>query len=100
MRKITIVLAIAMSLTTMGMLSQVSRADAAPTAVVGEDDTNDTTPEGSASPSGGVATGAGGTAPSGSNNTAPWLAAGVAGTALTAFSLAQRRRHAVRTDAA
>jgi hypothetical protein len=100
MRKMTILLAICMSLMTMGMLAQASRVGAMPAAVAGEDDSGDTTvPAGSGSPSGGVATGAGGTAPS-SSNTAPWLAAGAAGIALSAVALAHHRRRAVMVDGA
>jgi hypothetical protein len=110
MRKITIVPAVALSLMTMGMIAQAAPASAHHSVIVtGEDGdaTPDTVPaagggsgagsgSGSAAPSGGAATGAGGTALEDTSSDAPWLAAGAAGIALVGVSAATRRRRAAQ----
>jgi hypothetical protein len=111
MRKITIVPAVALSLMTMGMIAQAAPASAHHSVIVTGEDGDDATPDtvpgagggsgagsgsGSAAPSGGAATGAGGTALHDTSSDAPWLAAGAAGIALVGVSAATRRRRAAK----
>ena len=100
MRKITIVPAVALSLMTLGMIAEAAPASAHPSVMVAgeDDDTTDNTIAGSGSgaPSGGAATGAGGTAVEDTNSAAPLLASGAAGIALLGVGAATLRRRTVK----
>jgi hypothetical protein len=114
MRKTMIIPAMALSLMSLGAIAGVTPAGAHQAVHTGEDgdSTTVTVPSGgggsssgassggssggSATPSGGISTGAGGTAVGHENDLTPWLATGAAGIALVGVSAATRRRRAVK----
>jgi hypothetical protein len=100
MRKTMIAPAVVLSVMSFGMIAQAVPASAHPASfVAGEDDGEDVPPTnnagGSGAPSGGAATGAGGSAVEHTSDVAPFLATGAAGIGMLGLATALRRRRTV-----